>query len=114
VPRLKTDFPSAEPVMIGNYSIDFNNNIPPNVTIKTATWTLGLHSTASGKEVDPNPSSHLLYTDQNAGPIVYNTIVVQQIGGLIDGNTYLVTVTASLSDGEVIDLWCYLPCAAPQ
>jgi hypothetical protein len=110
MPRLKIDFPSAEPVMVGTYSIDFNNNIPPSVTIQTATWTLALHSTASGKEVDPNPSSHLII----GGPVIYNTVIIQQIGGLVDGNTYLVVVTASLSDGEVIDLWCYLPCAAPQ
>lgn len=110
MPRLNTDFPSAEPVMIGNYSIDFSKYIPPSVTIQTATWTLALHSTTTGKEVDPNPSSHLL----NNGPRICNTVVVQQIGGLMDGNTYLVVVTASLSDSEVIDLWCYLPCIAPQ
>lgn len=109
MPRLKSDFPSAEPVVVANYSVSFNNFIPLNVTIKAVTWTLGLHSTANGAEADPNPSSRL-----NGGPVIYNTIVVQQIHNLMDGNTYLVIVTASLSDGEVIDLWCYLPCAAPQ
>ena len=107
--RLSSDFPSVEPTMIGNYSIDFKNNIPPSVTIQTATWTLTLHPTASSTEVDPAPSSHLL-----GGPVIENTVVLQRIGGLMDGNIYLVVVTASLSDGEVIPLWCYLPCAAPQ
>lgn len=110
MPRLLKDFPSFEPTARGTFSIDFAENIPAGATLASATWTLSIHQVQPYAAVDPDPNGHA-----NGGPTIAGTVVLQSIGpGLVDGNDYLVTATANVSDGEIIVLWCVLPCRAPS
>jgi hypothetical protein len=109
MPRLLKDFPATEPGSLGTYSIDFATTVPPGATLVGASWTLGIHAVQPGGAPDAMPRSRLV-----GGTQIEGTVSLQRIGGLVAGNDYLVSVTGTTSDGEVIVLWTVLPCRAPQ
>jgi hypothetical protein len=109
MPRLLRDFPTTEPGSVGVYSIDFAQNVPPGSTLQSASWSLGVHFTVPYATADANPNSHLVGQSSISG-----TVASQRISGLVDGNDYLVSVTGTMSDGEVVVLWTVLPCRAPS
>ena len=98
-------FSDVEPEAIIDYTIDFSRDVPAGVTIASAPWELAVRYVAPGYTADPTPASRLL-----SDPRVVGLASIQQIGNLVTGNTYLVTSTATLSDGEVVPLWCTLTC----
>ena len=108
MPRLSTDFSDTEPGAVGDYTIDFGLNVSAGNTIVTAPWSLAVRYVAPGYDIDPAPSSRL-----TGAPTISGTAVVQRIGTIYDGNTYLVTTTGTMNDGEIVILWCTLPCVAP-
>lgn len=109
MPRLLKDFPATEPGSLGTYSIDFATNVPPGATLVAASWTLGIHAVVPGAPSDAVPQARLVGPSQIEG-----TVAVQRIGALVAGNDYLVSVTGTTSDGEIVVLWTVLPCRAPQ
>lgn len=108
MPRLTDDFGDTEPGSVGDYTIDFSLNVPPGKTITTAPWSLAVRFVAPGYALDSSPSDRLV-----GSSTISDTSVIQRIANLLAGNTYLVTVTATLSDGEIVILWCCLSCVAP-
>lgn len=108
MPRLEADFDDTEPGAVGDYTINFGTNVPDGITILTAPWSLAARYVAPGYTLDPDPSARL-----DGTATIDGTAVTQRIGDLYAGNTYLVTVTATLSDGEIVILWCTLSCVAP-
>lgn len=109
MPRLQTDFDPTEPAAIGIYTIDFDGNIPPIVTINAASWTLTTRYVAPGHALDPSPIDRL-----TGATAIVGTKTIQRISNLYPGNTYLITVTATLSDGEIVVLWCTISCVNPS
>ncbi len=107
MPRLEDDFTPTEPGAIGDYTIDFAANVPAG-GIDSAAWTLAVRYVAPGYVLDPTPASRLIGAATLTG-----TATVQRIAGLSAGNTYLVTATATMEDGEIVILWCTLSCVAP-
>lgn len=110
MPRLLRDFPATEPLALATYSVDFAPFVPPGASLIAATWTLGIHAVEPGAAPDLMPQSRLVCAPQ----VECSTIAVQRIGDLLGGNDYLVSVTGTMSDGEVVVLWTVLPCRAPQ
>lgn len=110
MPRLNKDFPATEPSALATYSVNFAPFIPPSARLVSAPWTLGIHAIEPGAAPDAAPQSRFV----GAAQIENNTIAVQRIGNLLAGNDYLVSVTGTMSDGEVVILWTVLPCRAPQ
>lgn len=110
MPRLLKDFPATEPLALATYSVDFAPFIPPGASLVAAPWTLGIHAVYPGAVPDAMPGSHLVGTPQ----VEHSTIAVQRIGNLVAGNDYLVSVSGTMSDGEVVVLWTVLACRAPQ
>jgi hypothetical protein len=108
MPRLPDDFDTIEPGSELDYTIGFDGNIPSGVTIDAASWSLAVRYVAPGYTLDPSPSDRLL-----GAPTIVDTLTIQRISNLYAGNTYLVTATATLSDGEVVILWCTLSCVEP-
>src|SRR5579875_1368360 len=98
MPRLLKDFPVTEPGAVGLYAIDFAQNVPVGASLVSTVWALGLHYTLPGA----------------AAAAISGTVTRQTIAGLVAGNDYLVTVTGTMSDGEVVVLWTVLPCRMPQ
>lgn len=109
MPRLIKDFPVTEPGANGVYSIDFAQNVPTGATLASASWTLGVHYTLPDAAPDLAPMSRLVGAATASG-----TLTLQRIAGLLGGNDYLVTVSGTMSDGEVVVLWTVLPCRQPQ
>jgi hypothetical protein len=109
MPRLLKDFPITEPGSIGLYSIDFAQNVPVGASFVAASWALGIHYTLPDATVDAMPMARLVGTANISG-----TLTAQKIGGLIAGNDYLVTITGTMSDGEIVLLWTVLPCRMPS
>jgi hypothetical protein len=109
MPRLLRDYPVTEPGAIGLYSIDFAQNVPPGASLVAASWALGIHYVLPGATMDLNPQSRV-----SGAAILNGTVTAQRISGLVAGNDYLVTVTGTMSDGEVVVLWTVLPCRQPQ
>lgn len=110
MPRLLKDFPATEPLALATCSVDFASFIPLGASLIAAAWTLGIHAVEPGAAPDLVPQSRLVCAPQ----IECSTIAVQRIGDLMAGNDYLVSVTGTMSDGEVVVLWTVLPCRAPQ
>ena len=108
MPRLAAAFDDTEPGSVGDYTIDFGPNVSTGGSIVTSPWALAVRSVAPGYDIDPDPTSRL-----DGVPTIDGTTVIQRIAGLIAGNTYLVTVTATMEDGEIVILWCTLACVAP-
>lgn len=99
-------FPITEPPAVGDYSIDFADNLPPDITLGSpVSWALAVRHAFPDYTVDPSPSSRLI-----GGQLVTGSVTTQRIAGLYAGNIYLVTVTGTMSDGEVVELWCTLTC----
>jgi hypothetical protein len=109
MPRLLKDFPVTEPGAAGTYAIDFAANVPVGASLASASWTLGIHYTLPGAAVDAAPMMRLAGT-----ATVNGTLTAQRIASLIAGNDYLVTVTGTMSDGEIVVLWTVLPCRMPS
>jgi hypothetical protein len=109
MPRLLKDFPTTEPGAVGLYSIDFAQNVPSGASLASASWVLGIHYTLPGASVDATPQERLA-----GAATVSGTVTSQKIAGLVAGNDYLVTVSGTMSDGEIVVLWTVLPCRAPQ
>jgi hypothetical protein len=109
MPRLSKDFPTTEPEAVGVYSVDFAQNVPVGASFAAASWTLGIHYTLPGATADATPQARLV-----GAATVNGTITSQRIAGLVAGNDYLVTVSGTMSDGEIVVLWTVLPCRAPQ
>lgn len=107
MPRLDDDFSPTEPGAIGDYTIDFTGNVPAG-GISSAVWSLAVRYVAPGYPIDPAPASRL-----SGAVTVAGVATVQRIAGLYAGNTYLVTATATMEDGEIVILWCTLSCVAP-
>lgn len=108
MPRLEADFDPTEPASVGDYTIDFGPNVPTGVAISSVAWGLTVRFVAPGYDLDPAPEDRL------PGPAtISDSATIQRIQDLYAGNTYLVTATATLSDGEIVILWCTLPCVAP-
>ncbi len=100
------DFPIAAPGEVRDYTIDFAQYVPAGGSISSVIWSLAV--SAVNGILDPDPNGHLVSTASLSG-----TKSTQRIASLLSGNYYLVTVTALLSDGELIELWTYLPCQQP-
>lgn len=118
MPRLLKDFPMIVPGDLGTFAVDFAPFLPPDASLVSAQWTLGLHGVQPGTIPDPAPQSRLvgpgwIAPDSRTPPL--NTVAAQRIGGaLAAGQDYLVTVRGTSSDGEVVTVWTVLPCRAPQ
>jgi hypothetical protein len=109
MPRLLKDYPVTEPGANGVYSVDFAQNVPVNASLVSASWTLGIHATLPDALADLTPQARVVGAAMIAG-----TVASTRIAGLLAGNDYLVTVTGTMSDGEVVILWTVLPCRMPQ
>ena len=107
MPRLPSDLGPGEPGEIVDYPIDFGP-LRTGVTISSAAWHLTVRYVAPSFALDPAPQSRV-----SGSATVAASVTTQRIAGLQPGNTYLVTATATMSDGEVIILWCALPCVPP-
>ena len=108
MPRLEANFDDTEPGSVGDYTIDFGPNVSTGGSIVTALWSLAVRYVAPGYDIDPDPASRL-----DGAPTISGTAVIQRISDLVDGNTYLVTSTATMEDGEIVILWCTLSAVAP-
>ena len=108
MPRLQDDFDPTEPGSIVNYTMGYDGNVPVGATIVSAVWALLVRYVAPGYDIDPAPVDRLV-----GDATIIGTNTVQRIEGLYAGNTYLVTSTATLSDGEIVIIWCTLRCVAP-
>ena len=109
MPRLLKDFPVTEPGAAGTYAVDFAANVPVGASLAAASWTLGIHYILPGAAADATPMMRLV-----GAATVSGTLTAQRIVGLIAGNDYLVTVTGTMSDGEIVVLWTVLPCRMPS
>jgi len=109
MPRLLKDFPVTEPGAVGLYAIDFAQNVPVGASLAAASWALGLHYMLPGAAADATPQARLV-----GAAAISGSVTRQTIAGLLAGNDYLVTVTGTMSDGEVVILWTVLSCRAPQ
>lgn len=107
--ELSSNFPTTEPGANGIYSVDFARQVPAGATLAAAVWALAVEWTLPGSTVDATPSSRLV-----GSPSISGTISSQRIAGCVAGNDYLVTVTGTMSDAEIVQLWTTLPCRAPQ
>lgn len=118
MPRLVRDFPAAAPGSLYSYSVDFAPYVPPGASLVSASWTLGMHALLPGAVVDPTPQVRLAgapWIAPNSATPPRNTVAAQRIGGALHaGEDYLVSVTGTTSDGEVVILWTVLPCRTPQ
>jgi NADPH:quinone reductase-like Zn-dependent oxidoreductase len=108
MPRLASDFDPAEPGSVHDYPIDFGPYIPLSGSITTVVWATTVRHVASGFTLDPTPSALV-----HGAASIIGSATIQRLSGFVAGNTYLVTATATMSDGEVCILWCTLPCVPP-
>ncbi len=108
MPHLGADFDPTEPGSVGDYTIDFGPNVPPAGSIDSVVWATTVRYVAPTYSLDPSPGSLV-----HGSPSVSGSATIQRLEGFVAGNTYLVTATATMSDGEVVILWCGLPCVPP-
>jgi hypothetical protein len=105
------DFSPATPRSDITYGIDFANTLVDRERITVVEWKLEVSYTAAhAPQVDTTPASKLL----GRPDIVGGTLTRQRISGTLAGNTYLVTVLATLNNGQKLEVWCHLTCIEPM
>jgi hypothetical protein len=97
----------------GTYHVNHAQTVPPNTNmqgvgvVSSAAWSCVVSEYSA--QPDPTPQARLL-TDP---PNVFNNVTTCLIGGMIDGVTYLLTTTATVSDGRQLvttaDVMCQTP-----
>lgn len=105
--RLPDNFPTAEPGDVADYDVDFADYISAGTTISAVTWALSVRGTLVNRSSDATPASRRI-----GSPALVGSETTQRIGGLVDGNDYIASIAATLSNGEILYLWTILPCRA--
>lgn len=107
MPQLADLSPQA-PDEITDYSVEFAASVPSGAAVSDTTWGLAVRATLPGATADATPASRLSGSSTLAG-----SITEQRIAGLVDGNDYVLTVVATMDDGQAVEVWTHLPCRAP-
>lgn len=120
MPRILPDLPAIAPEQAQTIAIDFGKLLPSGVTL-TGTPTLNVSTAAAGAAHDPSPASRV-----SVGPMIgavpvalggtsfANAAVLAQFSNCIPNAVYVIEVVCQRSDGDKVEAYVHMPCAAPQ
>lgn len=81
--------------------LDFTNDLDTGDSVFTATANLTVQT-----GTDPSPSSHLI----GAPLVLPSNVVLQGVGNLLPGVTYILQIVANTTQGDSLSLYSRIPC----
>ena len=83
-------------------TFDYSRGLAPGESLVSASVTIAVES-----GTDPTPASRLIQ-----GPVVTGPTVSILIGTMVAGVVYTITITASSTNSQELELWTYQLCEA--